>query len=258
MSGFLFHDIIFGPVRSRRLGSSLGINLLPLARKFCSFNCIYCECGWSPVESIEKEKLPKREDISRLLEEKLQELKENNMPPDNLTFAGNGEPTIHPEFALIVKDTIALRDKYFPDAYTTVLSNSSMIDKKDIFEALKLVDQNIMKLDAGTQEQFERINLAPSHIKLEKVIDILSQFNGDVIIQTLFLRGTFNNQVIDNTSEEEISLWLEHLKKINPRLVMMYPIDRKTPAKELEKIASEELQKIADRVHQLGIKTEIF
>jgi len=258
MSGFLFHDIIFGPVKSRRLGSSLGINLLPLARKFCSFNCIYCECGWSPKASSEKENLPKREDIYRLLEEKLQELKENNMPPDNLTFAGNGEPTIHPEFALIVKDTIALRDKYFPDAFTTVLSNSSMIHKEEIFEALKLVDQNILKLDAGSQEQFERINLPSSNLKLENIVDILCNFNGDVIIQTLFLRGTYNDQVIDNTSEKEISLWLEHLEKIKPRLVMMYPIDRKTPVKELEKISSEELHQIAERVHLLGIKTEIF
>lgn len=258
MSGFLFHDIIFGPVKSRRLGSSLGINLLPLARKFCSFNCIYCECGWSPEESSVKESLPKREDIARLLEEKLQELKENDMPPDNITFAGNGEPTIHPEFALIVKDTIALRDKYFPDAFTTVLSNSSMIHKKDIFEALKLVDQNILKLDAGTQEQFERINLPPSYLSLESLVGILSKFNGDVIIQTLFLRGTYNDQIIDNTSEEEVSLWLEHLKKIKPRLVMMYPIDRKTPAKDLKKISSEEMHKIAERVHQLGIKTEVF
>ncbi len=258
MSGFLFHDIIFGPVRSRRLGSSLGINLLPLARKFCSFNCIYCECGWSPKDAKEKESLPRREDIAKLLEEKLQELKENDMPPDNITFAGNGEPTIHPEFDLIVKDTIALRDKYFPDALTTVLSNSSMIHKKEIFEALKLVDQNILKLDTGSQEQFERINLPPSNLKLDNVVDILGNFNGDVIVQTLFLKGSYNDQVIDNTTEEEISLWLEHLKKINPRLVMMYPIDRKTPAKDLEKISSEKLQEIAERVHQLGIKTEIF
>jgi len=258
MSGFLFHDIIFGPVRSRRLGSSLGINLLPLARKFCSFNCIYCECGWSPEEAKEKESLPKRKDIAQMLEKKLQELKENDMPPDNITFAGNGEPTIHPEFDLIVKDTISLRDKYFPDALTTVLSNSSMIHKEEIFEALKLVDQNIMKVDAGTQEQFERINLPPSYLNLNNIVDILSEFKGDVIVQTLFLRGRYKDQVIDNTTEEEISLWLEHLKKINPRLVMIYPIDRKTPAKELEKISSEELHKIADRVNTLGIKTEIF
>lgn len=258
MSGFLFHDIIFGPVRSRRLGSSLGINLLPLARKFCSFNCIYCECGWTPKEASEKASLPKRDDIARLLEEKLQDLKENDMPPDNLTFAGNGEPTIHPEFDLIVKDTVALRDKYFPKAKTSVLSNSSMIHKEEIFEALKLVDQNILKLDSGSQEQFERINLPPSHLKLENIVDILSKFDGDVIIQTLFLKGTYNDQIIDNTSEEEIQLWLEHLKKIKPRLVMIYPIDRKTPAKNLEKVSSEKLQQIAERVHQLGLKTEIF
>ncbi len=258
MSGFLFHDIIFGPVRSRRLGSSLGINLLPVARKICSFNCIYCECGWTPNEDAEKSSLPKREKINHLLEKKLQELKENNMPPDNLTFAGNGEPTIHPEFDLIVKDTIALRDKYFPKASTTVLSNSSMIHEKKIFEALKMVDKSILKLDAGSQEQFERINLPHAQKKLENIVGDLSKFKGDVIIQTLFLRGTHNDQSIDNTSEKEIQLWLQHLEKIKPQYVMIYPIDRKTPAKDLEKISSEELHQIAERVHQLGIKTEIF
>ena len=258
MSGFLFSDIVFGPVRSRRLGDSLGINLLPVARKFCSFNCIYCECGWTPDETTERKPLPKREEIAQLLEGKLLELKENNMPPDALTFAGNGEPTIHPEFDLIVKDTIALRDKYFPKAYTTVLSNSSMIHKPNIFEALKMVDKNILKLDAGSQEQMERINLPHTSINIESLVDNLSKFNGDVIVQTLFLRGSHNDQIIDNTSEEEIQLWLSHIEKIKPKLVMIYPIDRRTPAKDLEKISKDELQEIAERVHLLGIKTEIF
>ena len=189
---------------------------------------------------------------------KLQELKENDMPPDNLTFAGNGEPTIHPAFDLIVKDTIALWDKYFPNASTTVLSNSSMIFKKDIFEALKMVDKNIMKLDTGSQEQFEKINLPHIQLKLKNIVEDLCKFKGDVIIQTLFLRGTYNDQRIDNTSGKEIQLWLQHLEKIKPKLVMMYPIDRKTPARNLEKITTEELHRIADRVNQIGIKTEIF
>lgn len=193
-----------------------------------------------------------------MLEQKLQELQENNMPPDALTFAGNGEPTIHPEFDLIVKDTIALRDKYFPKAFTTVLSNSSMIHVPKIFEALKMVDKNILKLDAGTQEQFEHINLPGKNLKLENIVNDLIKYKGDVIIQTLFLRGTHNGHIIDNTSETELKLWLGHLKKIKPKLVMIYPIDRRTPAKDLEKISKNELQEIAEQVHKLGLKTEVF
>ncbi len=257
MSGFLFHEIIFGPVRSRRLGHSLGINLLPLKKKFCSFNCIYCECGWTP-EDDGKNTLPKRWEIAEMLEQKLIELKENDLPTDSITFAGNGEPTIHPEFDLIVKDTIALRDKYFPKAVTTVLSNSSMIHQSNIFEALKLVDKNVLKLDAGSQQQFERINLPHKKLQIKDIVENLTKFEGNLIIQTLFLRGSHNGQIIDNTTEEELTLWLEHLKKIRPQSVMIYPIARKTPAQDLEKIPREELEEIAERVHQLGIKTEVY
>jgi wyosine [tRNA(Phe)-imidazoG37] synthetase (radical SAM superfamily) len=258
MSGFLFDEIIFGPVKSRRLGVSLGINLLPTKQKFCSFNCIYCECGWNPETVKDKIVLPKRAELSVLLEKKLQDLQKNNLTPDAITFAGNGEPTIHPEFNLIVKDTIALRDKYFPNAKTTVLSNSSMIHKKEIFEALKLVDNNILKLDTGSQEQFERICQAHAHLQIHDIVDYLCQYKGDVIIQTLFLRGSYNGKTVDNTTEYELDLWLGHLKKIKPKMVMIYPIDRSTPAKNLEKASSKELQKIAERVHQIGLKTEIY
>ncbi len=258
MSGFLFSDIIFGPVKSRRLGVSLGINLLPTEQKFCSFNCIYCECGWNP-ENIKKDiKLPGRQEIYELLEKKLIELKNINLIPDAFTFAGNGEPTIHPEFDLIVKDTIALRNKYFPDAKTTVLSNASMIHKDKTFEALKLVDKNILKLDTGSQEQFERICQAHAKMQIEDLVDYLCKFHGELIIQTLFLRGEYNGYIIDNTTDYEVGLWLEHLKKITPKSVMIYSIDRSTPAKNLEKISREELNKIADKVHKIGLKTEVY
>lgn len=258
MSGFLFSEIIFGPVRSRRLGVSLGINLLPTASKFCSFNCVYCECGWTDREQSASANLPSRLEIKTLLEKKLKELQKGGMKPDTLTFAGNGEPSIHPEFAGIVDDTILLRNKYFPEAATTVLSNSSMLHKAEIFEALKKVDKNILKLDSGTNEQFKRINLSNTKLTIEKLVDQLCEFKGDLIIQTLFLKGNYNGKLIDNTTDEEVNLWLSHLEKIKPRLVMIYPIDRSTPAKELEKISKGKLKEIAKRVNALGIKTEVY
>jgi len=258
MSGFLFNEIVFGPVRSRRLGVSLGINLLPTEYKYCSFNCVYCECGWTEKDSSSKVKLPGRSEIKSLLEKKLKSLQSGGMKPDAITFAGNGEPSIHPEFAGIVEDTIQLRNEYFPEAATTVLSNSSMLHKPEIFEALRKVDKNILKLDAGSDTQFRRINLSNTRLTVEKLVDQLCKFNGDLIIQTLFLKGRNNGETIDNTTDEEINLWLSHLEKIKPKLVMIYPIDRKTPAKGLEKISKEKLEEIAKKVNALGIKTEIF
>ncbi len=258
MSGFLFSEVVFGPVRSRRLGVSLGINLLPTACKFCSFNCIYCECGWTDEPADSKVKLPDRATIKQFLEKKLIELKSSGVSPDALTFAGNGEPSIHPEFPGIVEDTIKLRDEYFPKAATTVLSNSSMLHKEDVFQALLKVDKNVMKLDAGTNEQFQRINLSNRDIHIDTLVKQLSAFDGNLIIQTLFLKGEYNDQIIDNTTDEEVELWLEHLKKIKPRLVMIYPIDRSTPAKDLEKVSKDKLNEIAARVESLGFKTEVY
>lgn len=259
MSGFLFHDIIFGPVKSRRLGNSLGINLLPVSKKYCSFNCVYCECGWTTNDPSKKSiVLPKREEICHLLEQKLKNLTQNEFFPDNLTFAGNGEPTIHPDFHLIIKDTIALRDIYFPKTKITVLSNSSTIHKKEIFNALQLVDQNILKLDAGSQIQFERINKPQISLKINNIVNDLIKFKGELIIQTIFLKGVHNNKIVDNTTELEIQLWLNHIQKIMPKLVMIYSIDRPPPAKNLKKISTEKLHQIADKVNQIGIKTKIF
>lgn len=258
MSGFLFNEIIFGPVRSRRLGVSLGINLLPTEFKYCSFNCVYCECGWTEKESSSKIKLPTRLEIKSLLEKKLKSLQKGGMKPDAITFAGNGEPSIHPEFAGIVEDTIQLKNQYFPEAATTVLSNSSMLHKPEIFEALRKVDKNILKLDAGSDEQFRRINLSNTKLTIEKLVDQLCAFKGDLIIQTLFIKGKNNGGFIDNTTDEEVDLWLSHLEKIKPKLVMIYPIDRKTPEKELDKIPKEKLYEIAKKVNDLGIKTEVY
>ncbi len=257
MATFLFDELIFGPVKSRRLGVSLGINLLPVDNKYCTFNCVYCECGWTELKD-KKIILPKRSEFKQKLETKLKELQGTENEPDAITFAGNGEPTIHPDFDAIIDDTIAARDAFAPKAKISVLSNASQLHKKRVKEALKKVDKNIQKLDAGTNEMFQRINQPLGDLSLSQIVDKLLSFQGKLIIQTLFIRGNYNGKPIDNTTEEEISSWLEIIKKVNPEYVMIYPIDRDTPAKNLIKIQKEELDKIAERVNEAGIKTEVY
>ena len=200
MSTFLFDRIIFGPVKSRRLGVSLGINLLPATRKMCNFNCIYCECGWTTDKTADKSALPKRDEIYRALERKLSEMKSKKSAPDVITFAGNGEPTLHPDFPAIVDDTIELRNRYFPEARIAVLSNSTTITIPSVKEALLKVDQNILKLDSGFDLTVRVHNQPRVNVKVAELIGNLRKFNGQLIIQTLFLRGTHNGKSIDNTT----------------------------------------------------------
>ena len=255
---FLFHDIVFGPVKSRRLGVSLGVNLLPAEAKYCTFNCIYCECGWTHEKIQGENKLPTRELVRDRLEEKLKSMNELGMRPDAITFAGNGEPTIHPQFPEIFEDAIQLKDQYFPEANVSVLSNASTLDKPAVFQALKKSGNNILKLDAGTENMFRLINGPRSGITLHSIVEKLKEFKGELIIQTLFLRGNLDGKKIDNTAEPEISRWLEHIRDIAPKYVMIYPIDRETPLESLEKISFAELGKIADRVEKLGIKAQVY
>ena len=258
MSGFLFHDVIFGPVVSRRLGLSLGINLLPTHSKYCSFNCIYCECGWTPQNINLTPELPSRKLVSQYLEYRLKELVEEDHIPDALTYAGNGEPTMHPDFAGIVDDTLALRDKYMPGVKVAVLSNASMIHKPGIFKALEKLDCNIQKLDVGFERLFLLFNNPVIPVKFKDLVSDLKKFNGKLIIQTMFLRGTYNGKTIDNTTDLEVSGWLDHLGEIRPSLVMLYPISRATPVHNLEKIATFELEKIAEKVRKLGIEAKVY
>lgn len=257
MGTFLFNEIIFGPIKSRRLGVSLGINLLPTDYKFCTFNCVYCECGWT-LKADKKIKLPAQEEVKIALEEVLQDYAENGKSIDSITFAGNGEPTIHPKFAEVIEDTIELRNLYMPNAQISVLSNASQLNKTKVTDALKKVDKNILKLDAGTEKTYQLINQAQSHLKFDKIIDYLKSFQGNIIIQTLFLKGSYQGQAFDNTTKEEVSAWLKLIKEINPQSVMLYPIDRDTPAEDLEKIDAAVLQEIANKVHDLGIQTEVY
>jgi wyosine [tRNA(Phe)-imidazoG37] synthetase (radical SAM superfamily) len=257
MSGFLFHETIFGPVYSRRLGVSLGINLLPTHAKLCTFNCIYCECGWNTPEK-ERNKIPSRQEVYQLLDEKLNSMKQQGTVADTITFAGNGEPTLHPDFNAIIDDTIALRDKYFPSCKISVLSNATMLHKAEVVSGLKKIDQNILKLDSGTEEMFQLINQPGGKITLKQVVDGIKQFGENLIVQTMFVRGEYHGKKIDNTTDSEVEAWMKLIKEINPPLIMIYPIARETPVSGIEKISVKELEAIAAKVRKTGIQINVY
>ena len=257
MSTFLFDQIIFGPVKSRRLGISLGVNLMPIDSKVCSFDCIYCECGWTPKKREQKAQLPTREMVKQKMEEKLTEMVKNNELPDVITFAGNGEPTLHPDFEGIIDDTIELRNKLTPKARIAVLSNATMLHKPAVVRALLKVEDNIQKLDSAFEETVRKIDCPTSRFRLSDVVENLKAFDGKVIIQTLFLRGNHKGEVIDNTTETELSAWLELVKEIKPSQVMIYTIDRDTPAAGLEKVKLGELHQIAERIKEIGFNVQV-
>jgi len=254
MATFLFNDIIFGPVLSRRLGNSLGINLLPDNKKVCNFDCIYCECGLN--NSLNGNKMPSRTMVALKLEEVLKTFKEKNKHIDTITFAGNGEPTLHREFQGIVDDTCMLRDKYFPQAKIALLTNSTRLSDSTIKESLNKIDQNILKLDSVNPSTVEMLNGPVKSFSLEETIRQIKQVKNP-IIQTMFVRGTFENRIIDNTSEEELIPWLNTLQEIKPVQVMIYTIARDTPVDTVKKVPLQVLEKIARRVEMLGIETQI-
>ena len=255
---FLSEDLVFGPIHSRRLGNSLGVNLLPKVGKICTFNCVYCECGWNPEHRDEKARLATPQEYEQTLENALKSLVGTPKEPNSITFSGNGEPTLHPNFPEIIDITIKLRNKYVPKAVISVLTNGTNIHNEEIFKTLQKVDNNICKLDGGTIDIINKVNLPNVKINLDQYIADLQRFDGQVIIQTLFLRGEHNGQKIDNTTDAEINLWLDHLKKIKPRNTMIYVIDRETPEKNLEKLSSEEMSRIADKVKALGFNVEYY
>ncbi|MCL2130922.1 MAG: radical SAM protein [Lentimicrobiaceae bacterium] len=255
----LFNQIIFGPVHSRRLGVSLGINLLPEDIKLCTYNCIYCECGWGETEEILSSKLLSADVIVPVLEEKFKILKANNVHLDSITYSGNGEPTVHPQFGEITEQLMRLRDAYFPQTIITCLSNSTQLHRADVLRALLAIDNPIMKLDTGIQTTFEQINKPFYKIQTADICKQLTEFQGNLTIQTLFLKGKLDDGTkIDNTTEAELSAWLDCLKIIKPHTAMLYPIDRETPARNLVKIEKNILEQIAKRVENLGIKALIY
>ncbi|MBN1820719.1 MAG: radical SAM protein [Prolixibacteraceae bacterium] len=257
MATFLFDEIIFGPVKSRRLGISLGINLLPVNSKVCSFDCIYCECGRNPKSHNKKTTLPSRKEVKLKLEEKLIQMQTENRLPDVITFAGNGEPTLHPDFAKIINDTIELRNKFSPDARIAVLSNATMVHKKSVFKALLKIEDNIQKLDSAFEDTIKIMDCPTKSFNLDKTVEQLTGFNGKVIIQTMFLKGEYEGQQFDNTTETELEAWLKLLKKINPSQVMIYTIARDTPVDTLKKIPEQELNRIASKAKKVGLKVQV-
>ena len=252
MSTIIYPSPIFGPVHSRRLGISLGINLLPADGKVCSFDCIYCECGFNE-DHRPSLPLPTREEVAEKLEQKLQAMVEEQQLPDVLTFAGNGEPTCHPHFAEIIADTIRLRNQYCPKAKVSVLSNSTMIHRQAVHNALMLVDNNILKLDTVDPIYINKVDHPNGTYDVNTIIERMKAFNGHLIIQTMFMRGECNGESIDNTGEAYVAPWLEAVKDIKPQQVMIYTIDRETPTQGLLKATHEQLDQIRDRVIAAGI-----
>lgn len=252
----IYPSPIFGPIHSRRLGVSLGINLMPGDGKLCSFDCIYCECGFN-ADFRPTSTRPSRQEVYTALEAKLIEMKHEGIRPDVLTFAGNGEPTLHPHFPEIIYDTLYLRDKYFPLAKVSVLSNSTNIFSDSVFQALKQVDNNILKLDTVNIDYIHRLNRPTGHYDLEKLVDRMIAFGGQCMIQTIFLKGISGGFDMNNTTDEYVLPWLESLKRINPRQVMIYTIDRETPDKSLLKSTPEELDAIAEKVKHAGLSVSV-
>ena len=252
----LYDNIIFGPIRSRRLGLSLGVNLLPIESKLCSFDCIYCECGWND-EHPGKRRFNAREDVYNMLDATLEKMVADGTPPDVITFAGNGEPTMHPDFENIIDDTIALRDKHCPNAKVSVLSNATQIHREDVRRALRRVDNNILKLDSAFDATVQLVNKPQGSYTVARTVELLKAFNGELILQTMFLRGEYLGKRVDNTTEEEVSAWLKLVEEIRPKQVMVYSLDRDTPCQTLEKVEKDELRLIAERVEALGIKCSV-
>ena len=256
MSTIIYPSPIFGPVKSRRLGISLGINLLPNGGKWCSFDCIYCECGFN-AERRTKNPLPTAEEVEKKLVQKLREMKQEGIVPDVLTFAGNGEPTLHPDFPHIVERVIKIRNCECPNAKLSILSNATQIHRKEVCEALQLFDNNIQKLDTVNPIYIYKVDRPQGNYDVERQIELLCNFNGKVIIQTMFMKGEFEGELVDNTTPEYVLPYLEALKKIAPQKVMIYTTDRETPAQGLQKASVETLDAIAEQIRQLGFECSV-
>lgn len=254
----LWQEIAFGPIHSRRLGNSLGINLLPTKEKICTFNCIYCECGWTLDNHSESQNYYPLDMVLNAIENKLKECSFTETPVDSITFSGNGEPTLHPDFEAIINRLLTLRDLYYPQAVITCLTNSTQLSRPDVFEALLKIDNPMLKLDAGYEELYQTINKPTIPIHLDEIKQNLFRFGHRAIIQSMFLKGTVDGIEFDNSTEENVSAWLEDIKTIGPKRVLLYSLDRETPAKQLIKFSKEKLEEIADRVRALGIEAATY
>lgn len=251
MDTFLFDSIIIGPIHSRRLGNSLGVNLLAPDSKLCNFNCIYCECGWNGEHG--KGAFNPYDKVIPALEAKLRAMAEEEKLPDVITFAGNGEPTMHPEFERIIDSTLNLRDRYARGAKVAVLSNATMIDRDAVRKALLRVDRNILKFDSAVDATMRQINQPQNNRNVAEIIDLLREFQGCLVVQTMLLRGNYGGHHIDNTTPEEVRAYLDAIRAIAPSEVMLYTIDRNTPANDLQKVSYEDMDAIAAQIRDLDL-----
>lgn len=245
-------EIVFGPIRSRRLGSSLGINLLPEKGKLCNFDCIYCECGWNK-DGREDRRIPTPKDLREALERKLETCLKEGVDIDSITFSGDGEPTLNPGFPEMIDITIELRDKYYPAAKVSVLSNATMVHKDDVFEALRKVDNPIMKIDAPTDALAERINRPYPGYSVSAVVEALKRFEGDFVLQTMFLKS----EDFDSSDPEQLEAWTDIVRTLHPREVMVYTIDRETPQKGLIKFTAERMAELVRPLVEEGFSIQI-
>jgi len=245
-------EVVFGPIRSRRLGSSLGINLLPEKGKICSFDCIYCECGWNK-DGRDDTRLPDAERVRNALEAKLKQCLEEQVPIDSITFSGDGEATLNPEFPRIIDYTIRLRDRYYPKSKITVLSNATRVHLPQVFNTLRKVDNPIMKIDAPTNALAEKINHPAPGYDVHRVVEALKKFNGDFILQTMFLKS----KDFDSSAPEVLEGWMDIVRVLKPREVMVYTIDRPTPEEGLKKFSVEEMRRLVQPLIDEGFVIQI-
>lgn len=247
-----FDEIVFGPIFSRRLGSSLGVNILPSKGKLCNFDCIYCECGWN-ADGIAERRFPTLSEVESALSDKMEKLAAEGVPVDSITFSGNGEPTMNPDFAGIVDVTLRLRDRFYPDAKISVLSNATLVGRRTVVEALKKIDNPILKIDAADDRMISMINKPVGSYRLRNVMDSLKEFNGNFILQTMFLRSP----EFDMTAPDALAGWIEIVRELRPRQVMVYTIDRETPDKSLGKYTVEEMREFVQPLVDEGFDVQV-
>ena len=248
----LREDTVFGPISSRRLGSSLGINLSPKKGKICNFDCIYCECGWNRDGKTDQI-IPTAAEVRSALEDKLQECLLAGTPIDSITFSGDGEPTLNPEFPRIIRDTVMLRDAFYPGAKVSVLTNATRIGRPEVFEALRMVDNPILKLDAPTAELAARINQPAGKYDVAEVVEGMKKFDGDFVMQTMFLRS----DCFDTSAPEVLLPWMDIVREVKPREIMVYTIDRPTPAEGLQKFTEAEMRALVQPLIDEGYNIQI-
>ena len=247
-----FDDIVFGPIFSRRLGSSLGVNILPSKGKLCNFDCIYCECGWNK-DGISDKVFPRLAQVEAALEEKMSKAAAEEVPIDSITFSGNGEPTMNPDFPQIIDAVLRLRDKYFPQAKVSVLSNATLIGRKPVAEALMKVDNPILKIDAASDEAVRKINKPVGHYCLDEVVENMKAFNGNFVLQTMFLKS----DDVDTSAPDLLGKWMDIVRELKPREIMVYTIDRETPAKTLGKYTVEDMTAFVQPLIDEGFKIQV-